>query len=247
MLSRCYNNNNNIDNDNNNEKTIIDWITSNNYQQIAKYIFAGNIEETEKKVGAAIEEIHNKKYKKIKSFANQEIMKKQLLSRVLTFYKNSKSKSKGKQFYIMIDESKIAHFKHADIYSIKPYRILTQRCIKGTNDHGYLYLFASTLMRKQFQDITFVYNNEWLYYASFSPIWLQRIQQYNGIQDMKKKQIVFPNEEHEEEFYNCWNYETDEQSTALKQKTIPEINIICSWEIFQQTYNQNGIFNMNFN
>ena len=253
MLSRQNNNNNNNNNeimkDKMNEKMVMEWITSNNYQEIAQYIFSPrqNIKETESMIRQVFKKINDQfKIKKLQLFKNQDIMKKQLLSRILGYYSQS-NQTKKKQFYMMIDESKIEPFKLTQVCSIKPYRILTQCCTKGTNDHGYLSLFASTLSRNQLQDIKSVYHNDWLYYASFSPLWLHRIQQYNGVQNEETKQIVFPNEEQEEEFYNHWNYEPDEQSLELKQKTIPEIKIndfelsSCLYETFQQNYNENGL------
>lgn len=254
MLSHTQENNEKS-NENITEKNVIEWITStstsisNNYQQIAQYIFTKNIEETEPMIRTVFKKINAEiKIKKLNKFSNPDIMKKQLLSRIVGYYSQS-NHSKGKQFYLKIEESKIEPFKLKELCSIKPYRFLTQYCTKGTNDHGYLSLFASTLIRNQLQDIKTAYHNDWLYYASFSPIWLHRIQQYNGIRDNEKKQIVFPNEDREEEFYNRWNYEPDEQPRELKQKTIPEINITindlelssCSWEMFQENYNKNGI------
>ena len=232
-------------------KTMVEWTTSNNYQQIANYIFTEPIEKTEPIIRSALKQIDPKyKFKKLQLFSNSDFNKKQLLSRVLMCLTSEKPKKK--QFYMMIDEAKIEPFKCDKVCSVRPYRILTQRCVKGTNDSGYLSLFAFALSRyKLEEDVYSVYHNDWLYYASFSPIWLHRIHKHNGIRDEEKRCVVFSNEEDEEEFYNCWNYEPDEQSRELKQKTIPEINqydnsnsnsnSVCSWEIFQQNYNQNGI------
>lgn len=60
-----------------------------------------------------------------------------------------------------------------------------------------------------------VYN--WLYYASFSPIWEQRIEEYNGVIDDEKKTVSF-SDENMEEFYELYGYDVDEQSKEVQDK-----------------------------
>jgi hypothetical protein len=55
------------------------------------------------------------------------------------------------------------------------------------------------------------YLSNWLYYTVGSPIWEFRLQQFKGTPNHNKKTIDFENEDLEEEFYNLYNYETDEQ------------------------------------
>lgn len=54
--------------------------------------------------------------------------------------------------------------------------------------------------------------DDWLYYASFTPIWKQRIVKFNGKVDYNEHTVSFDNEE----FYNIYDYEPDEQSKELK-------------------------------
>ena len=65
-----------------------------------------------------------------------------------------------------------------------------------------------------------IYIDNWLYYASFSPIWEQRIFQFGGTIDYENQQIVFHDEDAEEEFYSAWNYDPDEQSLETQQKAM---------------------------
>ena len=69
-----------------------------------------------------------------------------------------------------------------------------------------------------------IYFDNWLYHASLSPIWNQRITEYGGITDDKNKKIIFDSEDLEEEFYNKWNYEPDEQSLETQQKVMGNPN-----------------------
>ena len=57
----------------------------------------------------------------------------------------------------------------------------------------------------------------WLYYASFTPIWEKRIEEYNGIIDDEKKTVLF-SDENMEEFYELYGYDVDEQSKEVQDK-----------------------------
>lgn len=61
---------------------------------------------------------------------------------------------------------------------------------------------------------------KWLYYASFSPVWRERITQYNGTIDYQNEIIHFDNEDDEEEFRCKWDYEPDEVSATVTQNCI---------------------------
>lgn len=65
-----------------------------------------------------------------------------------------------------------------------------------------------------------IYFDNWLYHASVSPIWAERIICCKGRIDEKNKKIIFADEDLEEEFYEKWNYEPDEQSLATHQKAM---------------------------
>ena len=60
---------------------------------------------------------------------------------------------------------------------------------------------------------------KWLYYASFSPIWEQRIIDFKGIIDDEKKTVSF-SDENMEEFYQLYGYELDEQSKEIQDKVM---------------------------
>ena len=62
------------------------------------------------------------------------------------------------------------------------------------------------------------YYDDWLYYASFSPLWKNRIEAYDGLIDHKNQKVDFDDLEiykndntRFEEFYNHYNLEPDEQ------------------------------------
>jgi len=62
------------------------------------------------------------------------------------------------------------------------------------------------------------YYDDWLYHASFSPLWEKRIQEYDGLIDHTNQKVDFDDSEiykndntRFEEFYNHYNLEPDEQ------------------------------------
>lgn len=62
------------------------------------------------------------------------------------------------------------------------------------------------------------YYDDWLYHASFSPLWEKRIQEYDGLIDHTNQKVVLDDSEiyqndntRFEEFYNHYNLEPDEQ------------------------------------
>jgi len=61
------------------------------------------------------------------------------------------------------------------------------------------------------------YDN-WVYYASFSPLWKTRIERHNGIISHEQKKIHFENEEDEVSFYNYFNLEPDEQCLEIEKQ-----------------------------
>lgn len=54
-------------------------------------------------------------------------------------------------------------------------------------------------------------DHNWVYFASFSPIWANRIAEYNGVIDNENCRVDFPNDECIERFYEDYGYEPDEQ------------------------------------
>jgi len=64
------------------------------------------------------------------------------------------------------------------------------------------------------------YNLQWIYYASFSPIWKRRIDQYGGICDHSTKKVVFE-PDLEDAFYELYQYDPDEQDASIKSRNIP--------------------------
>jgi hypothetical protein len=60
----------------------------------------------------------------------------------------------------------------------------------------------------------------WLYFASNSQIWLDRITEFGGKKNDETMKVDFPNDDLSDCFYDNWGLEPDEQSKDLQDKMI---------------------------
>lgn len=61
-------------------------------------------------------------------------------------------------------------------------------------------------------------DKHWVYFASFSPIWMNRIQEHNGTINDAEKTVIFQNDDDLENFFELYGYEPDEQSILIQQR-----------------------------
>ena len=229
------------------------WIQTKDYRSIASFILhvdnKESVEQIYEKMIGGFELMYGdlQKEKKRKQFKTitkykQAMSRQILLSRIMGLFINNIPK--GRNLYMHVEPCEIVVYETCNDPEIKAYRVLSKVCLFGINDNNQLHLFP--LARTLVTNLKELYHNEWLFYASFSPIWLSRIQQYGGSCDYEKKQVIFQNEDQEERFYDKYNYEPDEQSMELKQKTIPELELGLGLEvvihILQERYNKHGLY-----
>jgi len=132
-----------------------------------------------------------------------------------------KDKDKDEEFQIII-KPKPKKIKlvivevddYTTITNIKPNKVLKMMRKYSIDEYGFLSLFS---MRRDMKFVQECYFYDWLYYASFPPIWKSRIEKYKGKYNNDLKKIEF-NEEEEEKFYDEFNYEPDEQPIEVEQK-----------------------------
>lgn len=88
-----------------------------------------------------------------------------------------------------------------------------------------------------------LHRDNWLYFASFSPIWSDRITEYRGTINHENQTIEFKNEDDEEAFNEKYNYELDEQSLEVQSRVrlIEPVEQMTKSE-FIQKYGYNNKF-----
>ena len=79
------------------------------------------------------------------------------------------------------------------------------------------------LERYKFDNYKKIYWYNWRYYAYRTPIWRNRFDNYNVSVDHKKKDIIFLDEDEEEEFCEMYDYEPDEQSLEVQNCSLIEL------------------------
>jgi hypothetical protein len=180
-----------------------------------------------------------KEYKKIvknNNIKNNNI-KILLLSRIIYYFSILKNIKLGKSLYVHVDDEDIIMYENITAITknreFLPYKILANACIYNIDSKNYLSLFH---LKRDKQDIKLAYRYNWLYYASYSSLWKNRILKHNGIINDKEKKIIFVDENQEEKFYNEFGYEPDEQKIEVQLKSIQIIKKERTWLSFYNEY-----------
>lgn len=112
-----------------------------------------------------------------------------------------------------------------DIYEYKinkymnpPRKYLGTVCKYGVRSN-IIHLFAGDI-----EDLNKKWYHNWLYYASLSPIWRERLDDFNVKINSKAATVEFEEEEDEEHFFERWNLEPDEQPALLQHTIIGDPN-----------------------
>jgi hypothetical protein len=166
-----------------------------------------------------------------------------LLAHIMSLVSKEQNMIGKKNFYVIVKPEEVVQYETIETSEdIRPYKILRNGCICGINDHQFLNLFM--LERRNMKNLSETYNTKWLYHASFSPIWFERIQMYKGYVNYEKQQVKFVSDYWEEEFHNRYNYEPDEQPQIVKMKTISDFDRENNWLQFYEKYKKNGLIDI---
>jgi hypothetical protein len=228
------------------QKNLIQWFETNDYRSIAEWILNVNKDTIDindiYSQCLDIFELTNPKLVKefiivIKFTTNMKTINKNivLLSKIMSLFSKKHNLKKGKSIYINVEPEDIITYE--TIYNVTHYRILETACICGINDFKHLSLFK---LKRNKYNLNEIYWYKWLYYASFSPLWLQRISQFGGTIDYLNQTVLFDDEDLMEEFYSLYGLEPDEQKECVQNKSIVTIEKINNWLWFYNNYKKNG-------
>ena len=96
-------------------------------------------------------------------------------------------------------------------------------------------------MKREKYNIINAYRDNWCYYASFSPLWQERIKSCNGTIDNINQKIIFNDDNDNENFYQNYGLEPDEQKIEIQQKTIQNIKKERTCLQFYREHKNRGI------
>jgi non-homologous end joining protein Ku len=152
-------------------------------------------------------------------------------------YSLKKKLTMGKNLYIHLEPDEIEKMYNTHktkTTKTSAYNILKQVVLYNIDDQNNIGLFYTERKTTQ-ADIRY----NWLYYASKSNIWENRIKKYNG--NITEKTVEFMDEADESQFREKYDYELDEQSKEVLQKIIGEINRTKTPQQFYDEYKHNSL------
>lgn len=172
--------------------------------------------------------------KAIRQFEKQTITNRiLLLSRVIHYFSVLHKKKMGRNLYIHVEPKECIIYETINSNLTKPYKILPLARICCIDSGNYLSLFN---LKRDKTDMTTAYRENWLYHASFSPLWNEKINDYNGEIFIDKKTVIFNDDEDEEKFREKYDYEPDEQNKDVQDKSIQEIKCERTWSSFYKEH-----------
>lgn len=208
------------------------WIATKDCRSFAKYIY-DSVKDTE------LQATYRQICKAFKKKSTYQVMSKHaLLAKVMQqFQSRIKTKVNAKALNtipIPIPQEKILLTDN-----VVHYHILKQEGLQHhINSYRWLHLFAR---KHTNEEVNHMYFYDWLYYASFAPIWNQRIEQFGGEINHTKKQVIFNNEDLLQEFYGLYGLEPDEQPKHITNKHIwIEANGNVGWKQFYNEFSKDS-------
>lgn len=199
-------------------------LKNKNYQGIISYIMNSNTSENDKKILATY-------------FPKTWSSKDELVANIVYFYSLQILLKLGKNLYLSDDED-ISRFKtiFSDYNSsFYPYKILPLVTKCAIDKESMLSLFH--LSRDSCPNLKREYNYNWLYHASRTPIWANRIQEFEGRPNHEKKEIEFDCDDDLDEFYDHFGYEPDEQKMEVQHRNIGPIKSNTTWKsVLEKNY-----------
>ena len=199
-----------------------------------------------------------KEYKKIVdckiNCKNKEFKRIILLSKIIHYFTLLKKIPLGKNIYVHVEPEEVVIYENIYVnLKAKPnglkvailpaYRILEIASMYYIDKDNYLSLFK---LKRDTMDIKNAYYYQWLYHASYSPLWKKRIAQFNGFIDPINKTVSFNETSHavddnQQAFYKNFGYEPDEQTLKTQFRNIQEIKNVRNWCSFYKYHNNVGI------
>ena len=194
-----------------------------------------------------------KEYRKNVESKNNPFKRIILLSKTIYYFTLIKQIPLGKNLYVHVEPEDIIIYENifanlkekgnGQLVPILPaYKILPLATVHYIDKDNYLSLFK---LKRDTIDIKNAYNYQWLYHASYSPLWKERIDKFHGYIDEINKTVVFNEIEDSDDnlqaFYDEFGYEPDEQKTDIQIRSIQEIKQVRDWSTFYKDHKNMGV------
>ena len=202
---------------------IVEWTQTKDYRSLASYILTSTNIKCIQNVYATLG---------LDLVIKDTISKVSINVKILAKIFNSIRPSQKINKLIMSTDENIDKYK-----TVMPtsHNSLKNACVCDINATGMLGIFALNRHNYTISEIAEMYNHNWLYHATFSPLWAKRVKQFGGYRDFTNKCVKFTNADQEDTFNDTYNYENDEQSINTKMRSLRDIDRY-SWIKFYKIF-----------
>ena len=111
--------------------------------------------------------------------------------------------------FCVVPEVDIAKYRTVEPKPTEIWRFLRTVCEKP--------VMCEKITDKKRAELLTVFREKWIFAASGSPIWADRILKFGGKIDKRKKTVLFTDDEMRDAFYDVYNYEPDEQPLVIQK------------------------------
>jgi hypothetical protein len=167
-------------------------------------------------------------------FLKNPLRRTMFLSKVIHYFSTLKQIKMGRNLYVQVEETATT----LSLYKIPPRKILSIARVYNIDDDNYLSLFK---LERETTDMTEAYRDNWLFHASFSPLWKARIESHKGCVNIEGKKVTFDDVDDEERFFEEFNLEPDEQTLEVQQKSTQQIKSERDWLSFYREHKHDGV------
>jgi len=126
---------------------------------------------------------------------------------------------KETRILVNISASVVEKYKTQSMETTRNWKFLEQVCLYETRkDVMNVFGCAHRDLEVKYMREMHRTDKHWVYCASFSPIWMKRIQDHNGTMDCVSKTVIFEDDDDLENFFELYGYEPDEQSVQIQRR-----------------------------
>jgi hypothetical protein len=174
--------------------------------------------------------------KAITEFNKSHLRRTVFLAKVVHYFSVLKQVKMGRNLYIQLEDEQTNVYNTIEQQAGQSYKVLSVARKYNIDDDNYLSLFK---LSRETTDPVEALRENWLFHASFSPLWSSRIKSHGG--SVKQNGVVFDNEDGEEQFNQLYNLEPDEQKLEVQEKSTGKIKKERGWLKFYKEHKCEGI------
>jgi hypothetical protein len=198
-------------------KNLLLSIHNKHYKNIAYYL--RRFRDNEDELYQVIVNYYNKTLNSVKIYNGED----KIQSLIATMVYLSLEDNNKREIHLQVTKEELTYAMNTNILATKLYKVLKEkRLFKICANIG-----CFSLHNKEYPDSRTILLNHWEYFSFQTPLWRERLNKYKIKIDSKKFLIEFEDEmtncKEYEDFYENYNYEPDEQSKEVQERSTSAI------------------------